>query len=915
MPSNIRNSMKRPAYAGANVFIQTVMPTARQRPVRRGLGLAATIAICAAALSLAGPGVTSAASPVVAGKAAAAAPVLSLMAQKAVVRQTQLAQSLIDAHNIAGLEAALKSAGDAHAKALFSTALIAVRWPAIADNPTLRQKDGADYIRNLRAYVQYAGPSIYPLWALHQAKFILANLTTSPVNRIEYWSALPQDRAELKPAAGAALQLLHLADAHLKADLVRLNNQSTFSKLDKAYYMLALNGQTQAAYYRCFASYFYGLSLPRKAAGRDAYFLAAVKGLKQWASGPASNGVKYPALLLSGKANVRAGRYTDGESELVKAQSPDAPLYIQYAARYQQVVALLGAGHYKQASEMLASFRSWVKSNPKADTASATMGAQLLAYRIAAAKARSLTDPQARNAGLLAASGILMRVVATAPQYQGLIFSHLAARIPANPNVSSLTPVQALAFAWTKAQSGNSANAKLALGAAKSVLTRKGISTPIAAEASLIAGISYGRLGRLQQAAQMNLRFVALVPNDTRAKSAVNLALSQLQQLNQAADVSSQVSTLTQQALKLAYVNYHEKQWAFAYALQLEETGEFAEAGHLLSEVKPDNPLFLDAQYQLVRITASIMNQDIQSGKTVVIQQEAAQKLLNACHHYLTILQYPPTGTSAAALKRARANRTSILFLQAATALDPLREPNTAGRILDSLDAIRSKLSHRLQGILLRYRIRQYQLNHQSAMIIPLIKKYTANSKGGAEQLIRGLIGQYDSESRALRATQPVKAKDLASQAATLLRALIAYMRSQKGNHRDLIYAYRQILAEEYIHAGRGHAAMDLYKSLEKQRPPDLRNFIGFARAAYAAGHYQRARRLYVRIIPKLEPGSDLFWSAYLYLIRANEKHLTHPKATVRKLRALLAIYGNTIGGKRYHAQYEALLQKYNITE
>lgn len=912
MLSNITHSIGRPATVAANLVIHTGVQSARHSLFRRGIGVAAAFAICTA-VALASPGVSLAA-PAVADKAVAA-PVLSLVAQKAIASQTQLAQSLIDAHNIAGIQAALKSAADAHAKSLFSAALIAAQWPTIAGNPALRQKNGVDYISDLRHYLQYAGPSIYPLWALHQAKFILANLTTSPVNRIEYWSALPQDRTELEPAAGTALQLLHLADTHLKADLARLNNQSTFSKADKAYYMEALNGQTQAAYYRCFASYFYGLSLTRKAAGRDAYFLAAVKGLKQWASGPASNGVKYPALLLSGKANVQAGRYTDGESELVKAQSSDAPLYIQYAARYQQVVALLGAGHYKQAQENLASFHSWVKSNPKANTASATMGAQLLAYRIAAAKARGLSNPQDRAAGLLAASGILMHIVATAPQYQGLIFSHLAARIPANPNVASLTPVEALAFAWTKAQSGTSASAELALGAAKSLLARKGLSAPIAAQASLIAGISYGRLGRLEQAAEMNLQFVTLVPADKRAKSVLNLALSQLQQLNQAADVSSHVSTLTQQALKLAYVNYHEKQWAFAYALQLEEAGQFAQAGHLLAEVKADNPLYLDAQYQLVRITASIMNHDIETGKSVVVQQEAAQKLLNACHHYLTILQYPPAGTSAAALKRARANRTSILFLQAATALDPLREPNTAGRVLDSIDAIRSTLSHRLQGILLRYRIRQYQLNHQSSMIIPLIKKYTANSKGGAEQMIRGLIGQYDSESRALRATQPVKAKDLADQAATLLKSLIQYMQSKKGNHRDLIYAYRQILAEEYIHAGHGHTAMNLYKTLEKQRPPDLRNFIGFARAAYAAGRFQRARRLYVRIIPKLEPGSELFWSAYLYLIRANEKLAAHPKATVQKLRALLAIYGNTIGGKRYHAQFEALLQKYNITE
>lgn len=211
MLSKMHNSTDLRVLASANRLIPTRMRLVHQGAGHRRPVALAAVAICAAVVGLAGPHRASAATVAVAKKAAEA-PVLSLVTQRAIASQTQLAQSLIDAHNIAGLQAALKSATDVHAKALFSSALIAARWPSIADSPTLRQKDADVYIRNLRAYVQYAGPSIYPLWALHQAKFILANLTTSPVNRIEYWSALPQDRAELKPAAGAALQLLHLAD-------------------------------------------------------------------------------------------------------------------------------------------------------------------------------------------------------------------------------------------------------------------------------------------------------------------------------------------------------------------------------------------------------------------------------------------------------------------------------------------------------------------------------------------------------------------------------------------------------------------------------------------------------------------------------------------------------------------------------
>src|SRR6185437_14362261 len=106
-----------------------------------------------------------------------------------------------------------------------------------------------------------------------------------------------------------------------------------------------------------------------------------------------------------------------------------------------------------------------------------------------------------------------------------------------------------------------------------------------------------------------------------------------------------------------------------------------------------------------------------------------------------------------------------------------------------------------------------------------------------------------------------------ASEAVNLLKSLI----TSSGDSPD-VYVYKQILADTMIRAGQGKEAKDLYVELQKQKPPDLLNFIGEARAAYVAGEYAYAHDLLVRIIEKLPQGSESYWEAWLRIIQSNEK-------------------------------------------
>jgi hypothetical protein len=883
--------------------------------------------LMAAGLALLMPAMAGLSASIAPGAASAAKPdqntakiILAAGNSARIARDTQLATMLIEKKSIGAIARKIQTAHDRPRRALFEAALIYCRWHNYRKDPAQLKKLGREYLADVRTCAAWGGAAVAPAWALDQARFILVHLTTGPVNRIEYWSALPADRRALLPTARLARQLLRMAQSHFQHIINKLNNVTSFTLSSRHLYIQALQGRTQARYYLAFADYFLGLSLPPADPSRWRLFLRVVASLNRWTSS-SGGGVFYPAVLLSGKANLHAGFFQRAMADFTKARATGAPLWIQYEARYQQVVALLRSGHYHKARSEWALFAQWIRSTKNAQTVGARMGVKLLAYRIAIAKARTIANPTRRVRAFRSAMEILLAIIRKAPQYQKLIFTHLAHELPAKPDWADTPPLQILAYAWVKARrsdSGSHQNSLGSLAASQRLLRNKNTPPMIRAEALLVAGMAYARLGRLENAALMNLDFVSLAPNDPRAKMVLNLALAQLLRLPAASASSPAVVKLTRQALRLAFVRYHETQWRFAYAMQLAQAKEYARAEKLFERVSAPEPFYLDARYQLVRIAAARLAQAMRQKTSLPARQKFARVLVGSCRRFLHLLAHPPKGAGSATLKRTAGYRVRVLMLEAGAALDPLREPHTAGRILNRLDKLHPALSPRIQGILLRYRIRQCEMGDPSVQILPLIRRYAGTSSQNVRGIIMGLIGQYDRESRRARRIDPGKARRLAGEAAVLLQALLGHIVKEPGNHSREIYAYEQIRARELIRAGHDRQAMALYKKLYRRRRSDLRNFIGVARAAYAIGgahNLRYARRKFVRIIPHLAPGSNIFWSCYLYLIRANRKLGEYSKATRNKLRELWTIYGSSIGGKRYHKQFLALLAQYHVAK
>lgn len=830
--------------------------------------------------------------------------------------QTQYVMHLENLGLIHLLDQAVKAHRGTPSAPLFQSGLIYARWASLAKHPQQQAALAPQFVADVRAYLDADSNAtlVDAGWAVNQAKFLFAYIVPPMADRIEYWSSTAVDRARLAPVAKLSSDLLNDADQHYKKTIADLNLATTFTHADELAYQQAMSGQAQVSYYLAYANYYTGLSLAPADATRKTILDRAVALAQKWIHpGPAS-GVYYQALLLAGKAHLQAAEYAAAITSLQKAQLPVAPLWVQYQSRYQQTVAMLKSGHLRQATTTVNAYEAWIHSEKTIDSPGAIMGAQLLRYRILNAQAGMAGTPPAEKIKLTdQAATLALKIISTAPQYEQLIFSHLAGKLPTKPDFAQLSPLQSLAYAWLHAQKKNKANNVTAVKAVDAILARKGVNPSIRREALLIGGISNFRLGRLTDAIKLNLEFVKSDPHDARAPHVLNLALYDIKQLSPAAQTSTEVSALISQALHLAYFTYHEKKWAFAYATQLQQSGHLNQAMSIFSKIGPSNPFYLDARYEIVRIGTIRLAQLAAKKAPAEQQRRQARLLLRICGQFLTLLKNPPASLSPSDLKRAKGYRQDVWLIQAGTALDPLHNPNRAAKALTHLDSIRAKLSPRLQGVVLRYRIRQYQLQNRGSRILPLVEQYAKESSQKATDIIEGLIGQYDRESRNIRDSQPLKARRLAADAAVLMQQLIKHLQKAAKPKTGEIYVYRQLLADELIRAGHGHQAMAIFKKLEQEKPQDLENFIGVARSAYATADYNYAHSLYVRIIPQLKPGSTLFWSAYLYLIRSNQAMGKNQEATRSSLKSLNAIYGASIGGKYFHKQFEKLLASYTI--
>ncbi len=511
------------------------------------------------------------------------------------------------------------------------------------------------------------------------------------------------------------------------------------------------------------------------------------------------------------------------------------------------------------------------------------------------------------------------------------MFEQLAAQVSGDEDLSKAPPLVQLAVAWTKAQSAGSEtdpqkltdSAKAALQAARNaavaVRNNKDARPADKLEGLFIAAVCSARLGLLKDAATYNIEYAELAPTNPKSKDMVDLARTQLAELMRSG-TTDEVTALMQRALAWLADKSGQTQYLYAAGLILESQKKYDEAEQRYLRVPPSDPSYLDAQSRLLELEQRALTEMVNNKAPVAQQQKQAERLGAQCTRYLGLLMKLPEAEQKARAK----NMIDLWLIQVPHGAHDARGRRGARaaaskHALDGLDALEAAakkydvaLTPDMQGALLRYRIMALQMAGRSQEVMDLIGKLPAADRPG---IIKGFVySSLEEITEAEAAKDTVRSKQIAGTVADLLGLLV-----QEDKTGDA-YLYKQLQADMLARAGKATDAITIWQALQKEKPTDVLNFMGEARAMFinaqqtgSKDEYRKSLDYFERLLKKLESGKESYWECWLRIIQCWEAEGRSPEEIKTRLHDLKVGYGDAIGGTRYGAEFKALLVKYAV--
>lgn len=836
------------------------------------------------------------------------------------------------------VKSALDSSKGSPAESMWRAQLVVATWDEIAKSRTEINRAQSEYAADLTRYLDVMNNNgIDGGFALDHAKFIFAKLSEPIINRMEYWANGEKDRAKLAPMAALSDRLIRIAGVAVQAAMVQAERKQPF---DEAGYMRAYSAQVEVEYYKAWASYFVAMSMTPGDAERTKRLADATTTLEKWTNDPES-GVMYQALLLRGKAFSEMGGSANLKKafeDLLKASQAGTkevpnPAWVQYQARYQTVVTHIRARDFKVARESLEAFKDTLKGGAP----EALISAEMLAYRVAWAEAETITDAKAQQESKLAAMKILANVIAKDARFRDLVYEQLASQIPDTANLTGLMPLQQLAVAFSKAmgQTGETSASKeslrAAVAAANTVRNNKDANEAEQLEATFIVGASQGVLENYEDAVKTNVEFITRAPKDPRSKALADVSLDHIAKIRSVAgadkvsdDIRKATATLLEFKNKGPGAIGSDDRWALAYAVSLEGEGKLKDALAVLSRLKPDHPNYVDARYNIVRISVKMLDEASANKAGDGAISTAANQLIEACAKFQETLRSASKNADKAALERYNTYKNDIFLIEVSARLNPAFKGQTAieyaNRALKILDELASQkdLPATTQGAILRYRIDAYRaLPGQADKALEVVKQYAATSGQDATAVIGGMVRSTLEEIQKVEKSDPAKAQALAGQAAALMSSLVQAAEADTAQ-RDKAFEYKELQADLMVRAGKYDEAIKLSLELQKDQPQKLFPFMVEARAIFAQAQekndkkqYAVAKDYFARILPKVTQGVDSYWECWLRILQSMDA-IGGSEAEIK--RTLTNLRGSTsnLGGPLYKEDFEKLVLKYS---
>jgi hypothetical protein len=440
-----------------------------------------------------------------------------------------------------------------------------------------------------------------PALIVNEAKVIVEQGVDPQTGILEYWGESDVEKARLRPFAAAALKMYDQAAQLANAQATDLANRITSpdDKLADAW-RKASDLAAAAEYQKARMQYALALAMDSNDPHRDALIRQSLKAFSAWDN--ADSGIQPQVRLIMAKLHVLTGDKDEiaEASKLLNsiilnpdnAISPSPSAEMVFEAQCYSVIADLLAANLSGAESALADATGFQQVHFPDDPDQAA-ALRLLRYRLLAAKADQSPPGATRDAANTAAVAALAQLIHDFPNLREAIFRQLAARLPANPDLTKLDPMLLLALVDEGRQSivaargaapADTARVQEAAAAAQEILSRLAAGNfprAQAVDASFLLGIFQENLGQKTAAVNSLLNHVEQFGKDpgSHADVALDRAGALMDELQQGSPADPQVKSLEERFLPIA-INppFNRRELALRYAAILYAQGKWAQA-------------------------------------------------------------------------------------------------------------------------------------------------------------------------------------------------------------------------------------------------------------------------------------------------------------------------------------------------
>jgi hypothetical protein len=650
---------------------------------------------------------------------------------------------------------------------------------------------------------------------------------------------------------------------------------------------------------------------------------------------------------------------------------PAPTLAEQYEARYFLAVAQVSAGQLDAAQQSADALEPWQHRNlDAAQQKGADAALSMLQYRLGTARADAATDPDEKKRQNDAAVAVLMALLRDQPQYRTVIFQQLASRMsttqPGGGDLAAMDPLLLMAvqqqgeqqFALPADQKIDAPVMDRAIAAAHEILRRRGtggIDSATAARSAYVIPYLLQREGKARESAGAFLDFAQQFPDQTtQANDALDHATALIGQLRKDDPQDQDTRKLYDRFLPLAIGEpFNRKAFAFEYAVLLQRQGHYQQAMDFYRQVPASDPQYAASRFYLMVALKQQLddaNQHLpaaqRAGVLVEIQQLADQ------------IDAQSTASLAAAIndaqkqrERARLARTALIA--AGVAGGEQKDPR---RALQQLDGFEAKVAGLPDATDLLFEALSLRVNAQMALgradeaTATLVQLLQTKQGNEGPALVFDLLKQMDADSDGARiAGDTARVRQLAQNRATLSGFLVSWaannadpkIKGMTDRYRIFDAATKQQAAELASDPATRKADLDAavaqYQHLAKGPNPDPAVQLGLGLVQFDRGDYLAAKQTLGPLITNKKIGNatmvvqqngepttaenPTYWEANLRLLQSiaavarqnpTDAQASSDLADARRyLKQLYVEWPKTIGGARYHADYEKLRQEF----